>query len=50
LRFDQKCPVMFLHIKMLDSIASETPIFFKVKWFLGYIFDDIHETILKMIV
>jgi len=23
---------------MLDSIASKTPIFFKVKWFPGYIF------------
>jgi len=23
---------------MLDSIASETPFFFKVKWFPGYIF------------
>jgi hypothetical protein len=29
---------LVLHMKMLDSIASETPIFFKVKWLPGYIF------------
>jgi len=31
----QKFPVRVLHINKVGSMASEAPIFFKVKWFLG---------------